>query len=592
MNTDPSTRHPRLAELFGIDLRSLALLRFSLGLVLIALLLQLLPDLRALYSDAGMMPRIAVLAAGEPYRLSLHLIQGSTLFVLALWALQLVAALMLTLGWHTRFAAVASFLLYASLMNRSPAVASATDAWLLALLLWLCFLPAGARYAVDAAARPQAAPRPACHLSWGSAGLLVQVAVMFLLPALVQGGVEWREDHSALWYALSIDADASWLGQRLLDSQQLLANLTAAIWWIAVAAPLLAFAPLGTRPLRAMALLALISVPLSLLLLFAAGTLPALQLCALAVFVGPGLWERLARAHERRRPIAPRLFHDRNGAGSVFAGRLLQQFLILPRLTIEPAQDNPRARALLEANDSWVVIDSEERAHLRWAGFAALLRHSPLFWPLASLAARPRVNAVGDRVYDWLARCGPHGAAPTRTLPGAPHRGLQALTVGVCLLMLGAALASLPQAPPLLGRIIAPPLQALHLDPQWMHWLPAAARDDSWIVVAARAADGREIDLLDPAHAAPDYTRRNTAAAGGARWRLLQQRLGQAAYARYLPQYARQLCQRWTQHEPQRPLGSFRILHMLERTPSPGGARSPLEQQVLWRQDCPVAVTP
>src|SRR4030095_8777004 len=79
----------KLEELFGIDLRSLALFRMGLALIVIGDLIHRSLDLKAHYTDFGILPR-AELIRQTPKALyfSVHLISGSVfiqaiLFLLA-----------------------------------------------------------------------------------------------------------------------------------------------------------------------------------------------------------------------------------------------------------------------------------------------------------------------------------------------------------------------------------------------------------------------------------------------------------------------------------------------------------------------------
>ena len=122
MSPDFLQRHPRLAELFGIDLRTLALFRFTLGLVLFCLVCRGFLDLGAFYTDAGVMPRGFVMESESVWRFSLYFLNGTPWFAGALLATQAVFAAMFMLGWRTRLASIASFVLYLSLINRDPLV--------------------------------------------------------------------------------------------------------------------------------------------------------------------------------------------------------------------------------------------------------------------------------------------------------------------------------------------------------------------------------------------------------------------------------------------------------------------------------------
>ena len=92
-----------LRNMFGLDYRSLALLRIGLGLILLANLYVTLPDLRALYTDEGVLPRTILLSS--PDRLasqSLYMASGDSWYVYTLFALQVVLAVLLMLFWRAR----------------------------------------------------------------------------------------------------------------------------------------------------------------------------------------------------------------------------------------------------------------------------------------------------------------------------------------------------------------------------------------------------------------------------------------------------------------------------------------------------------
>ena len=66
----------KIEEMFGADLRSLALLRMGLAVVVIFDIIFRLPDLRAFYSDEGIMPRnLHIELYGSSY-ISAYLLNG------------------------------------------------------------------------------------------------------------------------------------------------------------------------------------------------------------------------------------------------------------------------------------------------------------------------------------------------------------------------------------------------------------------------------------------------------------------------------------------------------------------------------------
>ena len=72
-------------RVFGLDVRSLAVLRIGLGLVLLGNLCDLTPDIGAFFSDEGLLPRTARMqlnaseaATAPPHWCSLHMLSGAT----------------------------------------------------------------------------------------------------------------------------------------------------------------------------------------------------------------------------------------------------------------------------------------------------------------------------------------------------------------------------------------------------------------------------------------------------------------------------------------------------------------------------------
>ena len=139
-----------LARHLGVDTRALAALRVGLGLLLLADLLGRSRDLRAFYTDAGVLPRSTRAAVVSDWFLSVHALSGDLWWQVLLFLVAGVAAIALTVGYRTRVATAVSWVLLVSLHNRMPVVLNGGDVLLRMVLLWAIFLPLGERWAVDA----------------------------------------------------------------------------------------------------------------------------------------------------------------------------------------------------------------------------------------------------------------------------------------------------------------------------------------------------------------------------------------------------------------------------------------------------------
>lgn len=595
---DFTQRYPRLAEIFGIDLRSLALFRVALGTVLFCNLLLAFCDVSAFWTDVGVVPRSWLLQFEPAQRISIHLAGGQAWFVGTLLAVQTLLALMFALGWRTRLASILSFILWTSLLNRNPVVIIGGDILMACLLFWSMFLPLGARFSVDAATAENPPPVRNLHVSWGSLGLLLQVMSVYFFSALLKSGTEWGPDYTAVYYALSLDRHVLPLGKLLNESLPLTRALSAYVWWLELLGPILIFSPILLRPLRLTLMVAFMLMHVGFLLCLELGHFPYVSLSSLTVFCGGWLWDRLGRRHERRHPVAPRIYYDRDCGFCIKSCHLFRQFLVLSRVSITPAQDTPRARTLMEANYSWVVIDGDEQAYLKWPAFTILVRHSPLLGWLWPLLRSPALEKPGNAAYDFVARHrGAFGTLsarllPVRTVNWELGRAGQALAAAFVLLVGLWNLHTVGMPPQKSYAALTPLFRALRIDQLWNMFAPFPLKEDGWLVIPGRLADGSEIDLLHPQRGAPSFDKPALYSQDHAniRWLTYRGRLSDRQYAEQRLYYGKYLCRTWNAdklvgEERNRRLMTLKMVYALETTPRPG-ATAAVEQQVLWRHEC------
>jgi hypothetical protein len=303
----------RIRAIFALDLRSLALLRIGLGLLLLADLAARAADFRAHYTDFGILPRAEL--GGYTWRTvwTLHgLASPSAPAVAGLFALAAVFAVLLALGWRTRLATFASWLLVSSVQYRQPALAHGGDVLLRMLLFWGLFLPLGARWSLDArSGRARPAEAGVAHVSVATAALILQIALVYAFSVLNRTGPTWWEGR-ALHDALHFDQFASRQGIWLRENgAALLAPLTHVAIWFEALAPLLLFSPIATGALRALAVALFLGFHASLALLFHIGLFPAVCAAGWLALLPTWLWSRLAGAPGADAPQwQPRAWRD------------------------------------------------------------------------------------------------------------------------------------------------------------------------------------------------------------------------------------------------------------------------------------------
>lgn len=583
------------AQLFGIDLRSLALFRVALASLLVFNVFNRLPDIGAFYTDWGVLPRSYLIQVDSWSRLSLYFANGEYWFAALLLTITLVCALALWVGYRTRLMSVLLFLLMMSLINRNPLILIGGDGLLVCLMFWAMFLPLGARWSIDAEFSTQPPPAHNLHCSFASAGMLLQVLSVYFFTAWLKTGDDWWPDGLAVYYTMELERYASPLGHSLLgDYPALMKALTYYVYFVEWIGPILVFSPWFQRPVRFAVMLALMALHVGFVFFMEIGYFPFVSLASLTVLLGGWFWDWRARLNEQRHPNGPKIYYDRDCGFCLNTCRLLQQFLVLPRARIGPAQDSQRAGALLEANTSWVVIDTDDRAYLKWPAFVTLMKHSPVLgwiWPLARWSVWER---IGNPVYDFVGRNrAAFGAMTARLLRPREvrflvGRGAQRVAGVFAVLVLMWNLVTVKVLPEGFMVVTSPVFRVLRLDQMWNMFAPVPSHRDGWSVYPGTLEDGTEVDVLKPGRPLnwdrPEHLSREFE---NIAWHTLRWRLTDKEFKGHRLYYARYLCRTWNWNAPPgKRLITFEITNVEEMTPAPGEPAAAPERRVYWQHDC------
>lgn len=298
-----SLLHTRLVTWFAIDLRALAAFRIALAVLVGIDIVSRSFLLTANYTDAGAHPRSAALthyAVGDLP--SLYMLGGSTLWAGALFVAAGAAALALGLGWQTRAATFASWILADSLHARHDLLTDGGDHLLRCLLFWSVFAPLGARWSLDA--RRRGPPAGAFAYSPASAALLLQMGCVFLVTGVTKSGPEWF-DGTAILYALDREWWIQPFGAWVLAHPALAQLLTPAVRWYEILGALALFAPVATGSVRCFAVLGFWGLLAGLGLGLRLNLFPWITGAGLLLFLPAAVWDRLERGLPRRlRPRA------------------------------------------------------------------------------------------------------------------------------------------------------------------------------------------------------------------------------------------------------------------------------------------------
>ncbi len=584
-------RH-KIAELWGADLRSLAAFRIGLALLLLADLINRASDLRAHYTDFGVLPRSAALALSPSiWHYSLYFWTGTPLLPAVGFLLAGLFALGLLLGYRTRVLTGLSWMFLLALHVRNPLILQGGDILLRLLLFWGMFVPLGARYSLDSALNLSPDEVPERVLSMGTAALLLQVIFMYEFTALHKSGAEWWSEGSAVYYALSLARLAKPSGLFLLHFPSLLQLLTYAVIWFEVLGPLLLFTPVCTGPIRTALVCAFCGLQLGFGLCLALGLFPWVSAVAMLPFVPTWFWDKLFTRLRTPDRMGVTIYYDGECGFCKKLVLILWTFLLLPGTSIRPAQEEPLIHKEMKAQNSWVVVDQQGVAYVKFAAVTVLCRLSPLCWFLAPVLAWRPVARMGQALYEIIATHRAIGATLMtpfryRPLQLRPSRLTTILAAFLLLYIFVWNLCMFKASP----YHIPTPLHEigtwLRLQQRWAMFAPRPPQESGWYVIPGTLRDGRQIDLFTDGGAVRwDKPGLVSAAYKNQRWSKYLRILTRKKNSGYRLYYAQYLCRYWnTDHEATSQLAAVQIYFMGERT-LPTGHATP-HKVLLWQQEC------
>lgn len=579
-----------LSRLFGIDLRSLALFRVGLGVIVLLDLFSRARYLTAHYTDRGVVPRDALYAwLLQPAQWSFHVLSGSAAWQVLLFVLAGLFALGMIFGFRTRWMVFFSWVFAASLQYRNPMINNSGDQLLRLLLFWSMFLPLGAKYSIDAAVNPHPERLPRRVLNMATFALLMQVCIVYWFTAALKSHPIWVSEFSAVYYALSIEQFVTPLGKLMYPYPELMQALTIFTLYLEIIGPALVFLPVWTAPVRIVVILLFFALHAGFGLSMRLGFFPWISAVSWLVFLPSAFWDGLFARLRTPSRLGLRVYYDGDCGFCKRGARLLHTFLLLPETPLLPAQSDATVHEAMVKHHSWVVRDAKGRLHVKWAAFLAVLRQSPVAFWLAPLLAFPPIAAVGRRFYEFVAANRHRTDVIVSFLTPRPIAVDQPKPVNVALAFLLAYVVAWnirtfdhERLEPFLPTWTDPIGYITTLAQRWDMFAPYPWSDDGWYVVVAKLRNGREVDIFrggvplswdKPEWVVDDYPSQ--------RWRKYHMNLSRETYKGLRRPYAEYLAWNWNRHhDSDEQLLGLDVYFMREWT-RPDYKTAPLEKDLL-----------
>ncbi|MEA5509127.1 DCC1-like thiol-disulfide oxidoreductase family protein [Crocosphaera sp. UHCC 0190] len=606
----------KLTKIFGLDLRSLAVFRMGLALVVMADLLSRAKGINAHYTDAGVLPReILTQQLLHPWYWSFHLISGDFFFQVFLFLIAFLIALALLAGYRTRLAIIATWALNVSLQNRNPALIFAGDDVLRAMLFWAMFLPLGCAYSLDSALNSSPKPLPKRFVSGATFAFIVQLIFIYTWSAAYKTKSElWWPDGDAVYYSLSFDQYATEFGHFLLGFPiPILRILTFGALIFEWVGPFIILIPFRTSFFRCLGIISFIFLHLGFELSFSIGVLSYLSVVNWLTLIPTELWDKGTQLISTTARKGLTIYYDADCGFCKKVVHFIRTFLILPGTPLLIAQDHESIYADMLEKNSWVVVDWENKRHYKFEAIAYVVSLSPILYLFAPLLRWQPLMNVGTKFYETIASNRKFAGNFTRPFKFRPLQVNSSLPFNIITLFL-LFLTTMWNLQSFVDQTVARrPLKddwinkthhflnrktfqtiniigyITRLDQSWSIFAPAPPRDDGWHVIVGKLKDGTEVNILDEKRPIswdkPTLKNRQTLYQT-IQWRVYFINLNRTMGKKLYPHFADYLCREWNKkHSTDQQLESFEIYFMDERTVPPGETQR-VEKKKVWQQSC------
>ncbi|MEP2979632.1 MAG: HTTM domain-containing protein [Lentilitoribacter sp.] len=586
----------KLSTIFGIDLRTLALFRIFLSTSIILDLISRSRDLVAHYTDFGVLPRAVLVNQLSDSSFSFHIMNGTAFFQAALFFFAALIAFFLLIGWKTRFMTIISWLFLISIQNRNVWILSGEDNLLLLLTFWSIFLPLGAKYSIDAALDPEHDKKPNAFFSAATLAILIQGMSMYFFSAILKSDARWFPDGTAVYYALQLDYLATTFAHWFRQFETLLSGLTYYVLALEFIGPILIFSPIFHKQLRFVFMIAFITMHIGFYLSLEIGLFPLISITMNLLFMPGWIWDKLANRIKRSSKLVI-IWYDGACDFCLKICHILQVFLLLENVKIQPAQNNPDIYELMQKHNSWVV-EQNNQTEIKWAALTKLTSASYIFRALNRFMSLRYIQSVGDRIYDVI---GQNRSLFSRiSKPLLPFKIIRVRSgifqTILVLFFTGFIFVQNLSTIPALGlqlpyeyRMVR---QALGLYQNWTMFAPYPELDSPWPIIPGQLRDGTNVNVYNGEIEKPDFIKPDVVSAiyANSRWRKFFANMEDQSYTvgpyPMLLNYGRYQCRFWNKKAaPTKELETFVIHFNVERTQPPGIPKI-MDRRSVWTHQC------
>lgn len=583
-----------MKKIFYADLRTLALVRVTLGFLVFYDLLRRLPFAEAFYSDSGILKRSVLLAKfinlSKP---TILLLSGAPTFSIILLITGMIASLLYAIGARTRLMNFIMWLILVSFHERFSLALNAGDILLAILLFWSFFLPMNGAASWDKGWMEEEETNDFQVVNIFTVAWISHIFFMYIFTFFYKWHPDWFREGTTLYYALNLESFTTPIGKWLLNFPSLLKFMSISTLWLEGLAPWFLLLPFWVAGFRLILIALFWGLHLGILVTMDIGTFaPACLIFWLFLFPSEA-WDWFEEAFNRKGSNESyEVYYDKDCG---FCKRMVAVFYSLfcvKVVKVHSSEADKKIDKLIIEKNSWAGRNSKGEIFYEWENFLNFLDYSQV--PLLRKFMGLIPMKMGRAFYQMVAQNRGTFSRFMRVIGNSdvhlsPSRIVSLF--GVVMLIL-AFLYNLDGYKN--GKILrnAPGIKRtvnfFRLNQKWNMFAPYPARTEGWLVVDGALENGKrwdpwrkgEVSFERPSNLGDEYPNNM--------WRKVVGRIRTQKYEGYRLYFGKFICRMWNETHPKKGerLQSFDIYFMVDRTPAPGLPASEAVRSKIWGHSC------
>ncbi|EQC47892.1 hypothetical protein [Bacteriovorax sp. Seq25_V] len=580
-----------MKNLFEINLKSLALFRISLGLILFFDFLNRFSLVKPFYNDGGIATRSYIIDNVEiGWKMSLLNLNGSPVFAYILLTLGVITSLLIAFGARTKLSSFIAWIILLSFQNRFPIINHGGDNLLRILLFFSIFMPTNYYFSLDRffGKFDQIEDRESVNTPFTFL-IFLQIFLMYGFTFVYKWDPAWLTRLDSLYYAMNLDIFTTILGEKLLGFPKLMSALSFFTLWVEGLGPLLLLIPWKKSAFRSVAFVLFWGLHLGILFTMHLGNFPWICLALWIPILPENFWRLIKKVLTRNTETLTLYYDGECGFCRRFC-ILLKEVLFVSNLIIKPSTDDSSINEIINSQKSWLLIDSRGTQSTRFNVFAKLL-DSSIFFPLGVVYNLSPILAIGNYAYKHISKY--------RFLIGKTLTSFFQVDIKVKTNWPGKTFATLLillsfswNLEGYLGSDkfdVKDPFTSiaftLGLNQQWNMFAPKPMSNDAWYIIDGELQDGSRINPITLESISFEKPRYPQDTMENSQWRKFYLNLSRESGKTYMRNFANYICREWNTNNKNK-LVEYKIYQMLERTPSDYTAKPEVKQNLIWTYKC------